>query len=188
VVHRDQGRNARDQATPCRADISPSPSPLTPPASFPALPFHCLINIPPLHPIAIPTTPRVPYSLHTHTPPSSCTTLPSLQSPTILPVPISSLELASANNRANMPAVVSNATRIWELNIHWDLFSQCGVWDPKGRGVDIWECIRARTSTPVFRPSRPPRSPSATTPQTSPRLEHRSVAVPSHPPYFLMLI
>jgi len=45
-----------------------------------------------------------------------------------------------------MPAVVSNATRIWELNIHWDLFSQCGVWDPKGRGVDIWECIRARTS------------------------------------------
>src|SRR6266702_8666799 len=45
-----------------------------------------------------------------------------------------------------MPAVVSNATRIWELNIHWDLFSQCGVWDAKGRGVDIYECIRARTS------------------------------------------
>ena len=45
----------------------------------------------------------------------------------------------------NMPAVVSNATRIWELNIYWDLFSQCGVWDPKRRGVDIWECIRART-------------------------------------------
>jgi hypothetical protein len=45
----------------------------------------------------------------------------------------------------NMPAVVSNATRIWELNIYWSLHSQCGVWDPKGRGVDIWECIRART-------------------------------------------
>ena len=47
---------------------------------------------------------------------------------------------------SSMPAVVSNATRIWELNIHWALFSQCGVWDPKGRGVDIWECIRARES------------------------------------------
>jgi hypothetical protein len=45
-----------------------------------------------------------------------------------------------------MPAVVSNATRIWELNINWELFSQCGVWDAKGRGVDIYECIRARTS------------------------------------------
>jgi hypothetical protein len=44
-----------------------------------------------------------------------------------------------------MPAVISNATRIWELNVSWDIYSQCGVWDPKGRGVDIWECIKART-------------------------------------------
>ncbi|KAH9962975.1 hypothetical protein BC827DRAFT_1129670 [Russula dissimulans] len=51
-----------------------------------------------------------------------------------------------------MPAVVRDATRIWELNIHWELFSQCGVWDPKGRGVDIWECIRAHQSTPGTQP------------------------------------
>lgn len=41
-------------------------------------------------------------------------------------------------------AVISNATRIWELNVHWTVFSQCGIWDPKGRGVDIWECVRDR--------------------------------------------
>ncbi|TFK38088.1 hypothetical protein BDQ12DRAFT_666313 [Crucibulum laeve] len=45
-------------------------------------------------------------------------------------------------------AVISNATRIWELNVHWALYSQCGVWDPRGRGVDIWECIRDHDSTP----------------------------------------
>ncbi len=43
-----------------------------------------------------------------------------------------------------MPGLVSDATRVWELNVHWALGSQCGVWDPKFRGVDIWECIRAR--------------------------------------------
>jgi len=48
-----------------------------------------------------------------------------------------------------MPAVVSNATRIWEVNIHWDLYAQCGIWDQKGKGVDIWECVRARESSPV---------------------------------------
>lgn len=52
-----------------------------------------------------------------------------------------------------MPAVVSNATRIWEVNIHWDLYSQCGIWDPRGKGVDIWECVRARQSRPIIRPS-----------------------------------
>lgn len=45
-----------------------------------------------------------------------------------------------------MPGLVSDATRIWELNIYWPSGSQCGVWDPKSRGVDIWECIRARES------------------------------------------
>lgn len=49
-----------------------------------------------------------------------------------------------------MPAVVSNATRIWETEIYWDLYAQCGIWDPKGKGVDIWECIRARESQPVI--------------------------------------
>ncbi|KIM91490.1 hypothetical protein PILCRDRAFT_94330 [Piloderma croceum F 1598] len=49
-------------------------------------------------------------------------------------------------------AVISNATRIWELNVSWPLFSQCGVWDIKGRGVDIWECIRAHDSSPGSQP------------------------------------
>ncbi|KAF9051426.1 hypothetical protein CVT24_000799 [Panaeolus cyanescens] len=52
-----------------------------------------------------------------------------------------------------MPGVVvGNATRIWELNVHWTLHSQCGVWDPKSRGVDIWECIRDHDSTPGTQP------------------------------------
>ncbi|KAF9653504.1 hypothetical protein BDM02DRAFT_3182522 [Thelephora ganbajun] len=51
-----------------------------------------------------------------------------------------------------MPAVVSNATRIWEVNIHWDLYAQCGIWDPKGKGVDIWECVRAHHSTLATQP------------------------------------
>ncbi|EGO03774.1 hypothetical protein SERLA73DRAFT_102057 [Serpula lacrymans var. lacrymans S7.3] len=44
-------------------------------------------------------------------------------------------------------AVISNATRIWEINIYWSLYSQCGIWDPKGCGVEIWECIRAYPSS-----------------------------------------
>jgi hypothetical protein len=43
-----------------------------------------------------------------------------------------------------MPAVISNATRIWEQNIYWTLNSQCGTWDSKSKGVEIWECIRDR--------------------------------------------
>jgi len=54
---------------------------------------------------------------------------------------------------STMPAVVSNATRIWETDIYWDLSSQCGIWDPKRKGVDIWECVRARESYPVIHPS-----------------------------------
>jgi hypothetical protein len=45
-------------------------------------------------------------------------------------------------------AVVGNATRIWELNVYWAVNAQCGIWDPRGRGVDIWECIRDHHSTP----------------------------------------
>lgn len=44
----------------------------------------------------------------------------------------------------NMPGLVSDVTRIWELNVHWAFGSQCGVWDAKARGVEIWECIRTR--------------------------------------------
>ena len=46
-----------------------------------------------------------------------------------------------------MPApVIKNATTIWDINVTWPLSSQCGTWDPKGRGVDVWECILARMS------------------------------------------
>ncbi|KAM6503421.1 hypothetical protein JOM56_000364 [Amanita muscaria] len=44
-----------------------------------------------------------------------------------------------------MPAtVISNATRIWETNVYWSLYSQCGIWNSKNKGVDIWECVRDR--------------------------------------------
>ncbi|KAM5530499.1 hypothetical protein V8D89_014642 [Ganoderma adspersum] len=36
-----------------------------------------------------------------------------------------------------MPGLVADATRVWELNLYWPLHAQCGVWDPKGKGVDI---------------------------------------------------
>lgn len=45
-----------------------------------------------------------------------------------------------------MPGLVADATRIWELNLYWPMHAQCGVWDPKGKGVDVWECIRPRKS------------------------------------------
>ncbi|KAI0792444.1 hypothetical protein C8Q75DRAFT_889980 [Abortiporus biennis] len=51
-----------------------------------------------------------------------------------------------------MPGLVSDATRIWELNIHWPMNAQCGVWDARGKGVDIWECIRPHVSTPGTQP------------------------------------
>ncbi|KAI0698587.1 hypothetical protein BC835DRAFT_1268815 [Cytidiella melzeri] len=46
-----------------------------------------------------------------------------------------------------MPGLVSDATRIWELDVFWPLGSQCGVWDPKTKGVDVWECVRAHTAS-----------------------------------------
>jgi hypothetical protein len=42
--------------------------------------------------------------------------------------------------------VIGDATRAWELNVHWELYSHCGVWDPRSRGVNIFECIRDRKS------------------------------------------
>ncbi|KAF8068825.1 hypothetical protein FPV67DRAFT_1415292 [Lyophyllum atratum] len=52
-----------------------------------------------------------------------------------------------------MPGVViSNATRIWETNVHWSVYSQCCIWDARGRGVDIWECIRDHDSKPGTEP------------------------------------
>lgn len=40
--------------------------------------------------------------------------------------------------------VIGNSTRIWELNLYWPMYSQCGIWDVRGRGVDVWECIKDR--------------------------------------------
>ncbi|KIP05791.1 hypothetical protein PHLGIDRAFT_73645 [Phlebiopsis gigantea 11061_1 CR5-6] len=54
-----------------------------------------------------------------------------------------------------MPALVSAATRIWELNTYWPVGSQCGVWDAKIRGVDIWECIRPHTASHGSGPPNP---------------------------------
>ncbi|THH28951.1 hypothetical protein EUX98_g5243 [Antrodiella citrinella] len=51
-----------------------------------------------------------------------------------------------------MPALVRDATRIWELNVFWPLHSQCGVWDSKSRKVDVWECIRPHNATPGNEP------------------------------------
>lgn len=47
-------------------------------------------------------------------------------------------------NTNTMPGLVNDVTRIWEQNIFWPVNAQCGVWDPKLKGVDIWECVRAR--------------------------------------------
>lgn len=52
---------------------------------------------------------------------------------------------------SSMPGLVSDATRIWELNVYWPLGSQCGVWDSKTKGVDVWECIRPRVYYPLPR-------------------------------------
>ncbi|KAF9262283.1 hypothetical protein L218DRAFT_960418 [Marasmius fiardii PR-910] len=41
---------------------------------------------------------------------------------------------------------IGYATRIWELNIHWPMYSQCGVWNSKNKGVDVWECVRDHES------------------------------------------
>ncbi|KNZ78005.1 hypothetical protein J132_02648 [Termitomyces sp. J132] len=46
-----------------------------------------------------------------------------------------------------MPGVViGNSTRIWEVNVHWEVYSQCCMWDPRSRCVNIWECIKDRRS------------------------------------------
>ena len=54
-----------------------------------------------------------------------------------------SSDSSSQPSTYTMP-VIANATRVWELNVHWAMYSQCGVWVSRGRGVDIWECIRDR--------------------------------------------
>ncbi|TFK49149.1 hypothetical protein OE88DRAFT_1663569 [Heliocybe sulcata] len=53
------------------------------------------------------------------------------------------------------PTTVGNATRIWEPNLHWGLFSQCSVWNPRVRCVDVWECIQAHDSRMGSEPPNP---------------------------------
>jgi hypothetical protein len=42
--------------------------------------------------------------------------------------------------------VIADATRAWELDVHWEPCSHCGVWDPRSRRVNIFECIQDRKS------------------------------------------
>ncbi|KIP12087.1 hypothetical protein PHLGIDRAFT_21175 [Phlebiopsis gigantea 11061_1 CR5-6] len=51
-----------------------------------------------------------------------------------------------------MPGLVSDATRVWDANVYWPMNAQCAVWDVKGKGVDVWECIRPHQSTPQTQP------------------------------------
>ena len=55
--------------------------------------------------------------------------------------------------RFEMPngTVIGNSTRIWEVYLHWPMYSQCGIWDVRGRGVDVWECIKERESPSAHR-------------------------------------
>jgi hypothetical protein len=43
-----------------------------------------------------------------------------------------------------MPGIVSDATKIWDENQAWACSAQCATWDPSGRRVDVWECVRER--------------------------------------------
>ncbi|KAI0669770.1 hypothetical protein C8Q78DRAFT_1079697 [Trametes maxima] len=92
-----------------------------------------------------------------------------------------------------MPGLVADATRVWELNLYWPLHAQCGVWDPKGKGVDVWECIRPRKSvyiashnfflTSSLSQTNPPPAPSHQIATTGDTLRaddrHRRVHAPS---------
>ncbi|KAJ3887201.1 hypothetical protein GG344DRAFT_56117 [Lentinula edodes] len=50
-------------------------------------------------------------------------------------------------------ARVGDVTRIWEINIHWPMYSQCSIWD--GKGVEIWECLVDHLSKSNTRPPNP---------------------------------
>jgi hypothetical protein len=51
-----------------------------------------------------------------------------------------------------MPGIVSDATKIWEENQSWAQNAQCATWDPSGRRVEVWECIREHASNKINRP------------------------------------
>ena len=105
---------------PDRISVHPSPSAINA--------AHAKSSTTPYHPVFVP-----PYRLLSNRTLSHCS-IHTLA--TLMPVATSSMP----------QAIISNATRIWEVGVQWPLYAQCGVWDAKGRGVDIWECIRARKS------------------------------------------
>ncbi|KAL4067001.1 hypothetical protein V8B97DRAFT_994995 [Scleroderma yunnanense] len=42
------------------------------------------------------------------------------------------------------PPEIAPATKIWDINTDWSLYSQCCIWDSARGCVHIWECIRPR--------------------------------------------
>lgn len=76
-----------------------------------------------------------------------------------------------------MPGLVSDATRVWEVNVYWPMNAQCAVWDVKGKGVDVWECIRPRKYPCLSRPLS--HSDLLSRFQTNPPLQHKYVVHPS---------
>ncbi|KAF5314613.1 hypothetical protein D9611_007246 [Ephemerocybe angulata] len=44
------------------------------------------------------------------------------------------------------------APRIWSVGVHWTKHSQSAVSAGKGKGVDVWECVREHDSTPGTQP------------------------------------
>ncbi|KAJ7589193.1 hypothetical protein C8J56DRAFT_937904 [Mycena floridula] len=57
-----------------------------------------------------------------------------------------------SSGKQHMTATISDATRAWQLGVHWSLYSQCGVWNPVSRGVDIYECVRDHDAIPGTQP------------------------------------
>ncbi|KAL4079544.1 hypothetical protein J3A83DRAFT_1118143 [Scleroderma citrinum] len=49
------------------------------------------------------------------------------------------------------PPEIAPATKIWDINTDWSLYSQCCIWDSARGCVHIWECIRPHISTPTTR-------------------------------------
>lgn len=52
---------------------------------------------------------------------------------------------------------IGDATKAWQMNMHWPLYSQCAVWNQAKRRVEIFECMRDHVAAPGTEPS--PTSP-----------------------------
>ncbi|THU78608.1 hypothetical protein K435DRAFT_876459 [Dendrothele bispora CBS 962.96] len=49
-------------------------------------------------------------------------------------------------------ARINDATRIWELNLYWAMYSHCSTWNDVCKAVDVWECVREHHSVPGTQP------------------------------------